>query len=176
MNKRVVLLAVGLTAVAAVQGVRAFNPQPDPPGRYRFGMVGLAEGQIARLNVVSLADASGIDNPNIQPVVLELSFLDEAGRGLVTRDGTPIQSTVRLMRGRSAHLDLDWGAMIIDGGRIPFRALVKAAAPDGAGRKASDPEWIPTLEIFDAETGRTSVFLQPGTERFIKEVDPAPQS
>ena len=47
---------VGGVAALLVLGVlarttTAFDPQPDPPG---YGMVGLADGQTARLNLVNL--------------------------------------------------------------------------------------------------------------------------
>ena len=42
-----VILAGGVLARTAT----AFNPQPDPP----FGMIGIAQGQTARLNLVNTA-------------------------------------------------------------------------------------------------------------------------
>ena len=53
------LLGVGVLSRSAT----AFNPQPDPP---RFGMVGIADGQTARLNLVNLGHTDR--GPGFRPV------------------------------------------------------------------------------------------------------------
>ena len=57
----VVLLAAGAAAGAArSRKAWAFNPQPEPPGRW--GMFGIVEGQTARVSVVN---TSG--DPHVSP-------------------------------------------------------------------------------------------------------------
>lgn len=168
MNRRVALVATIVLLTAGAERVRAFNPQPDPPG---FGMVGLAAGQTARLSVVRVDNPDAIDNEDIRPVTLKLTFLDRDGHVILTRDGVRVESTVVLRPGRSAFLDLDSRGMVIEGGRASIRAFVQPARRP-PGPRDSDPEWLPTLELYDNETGRASFVLQPGSDRYFKEVEP----
>jgi hypothetical protein len=51
-------IAALLVLGALARTTTAFNPQPDPP---RYGMVGVVEGQTARLNLVNL----GTTDPSV---------------------------------------------------------------------------------------------------------------
>ena len=59
--------AVGAVFVAWPMVARAFNPRPEPPAR--FGIVGLARGQTARLNVVNLFPPDPQSHPTRNAIV-----------------------------------------------------------------------------------------------------------
>lgn len=128
---------------------KAFNPQPDPPG---FGMIGIAEGQTARLNLVNIGTV-GIP-PG--PCRATLEFFDGAGNVLASR-------RVRVLEGNATSLDFELPAVQVNGDATvatPLRAEIRAAVapidngvPPGPCRA--------TVEIFDTATGRTSVLLPP---------------
>jgi hypothetical protein len=95
------IVAIGFTiAIAAatigagVAHLKAFDPQPDPP---RFGMVGIADGQTARLNLVNLLTPGAAALPP-GPCRAELQFLDGDGNVVASR-------LVRLEAGHAAFLD-----------------------------------------------------------------------
>ena len=72
-----VILGVGVLSRSAT----AFNPQPDPP---RFGMVGLADGQTARLNLVNLGIPTATGIPP-GPCRAHLKFFDGDGNLLAAQ-------------------------------------------------------------------------------------------
>jgi hypothetical protein len=110
-------IAVASAAVGVgVAHLKAFNPQPDPP---RFGMIGIAEGQTARLNLVNLLSPGAATIPP-GPCRAELQFLDG--------DGTVVASRlVRLEAGRAAFLDFAPTFVPVNTGAIaPLRAEIRA--------------------------------------------------
>lgn len=129
-----------------------FNPQPDPPGDrpdpdFEFGFVTQGRGQTARLNA-SYTGADGELPPG--PCRVTLGFYDGDGR-LVT------QSVETLELGRTVSLDLRAGGLPPDaGGRL--RATVHVETLDGRAL----PRVMPALELFDQDTGKTSLFY-PGS-------------
>ena len=143
---------VGCVAALLVLGVlarttTAFNPQPDPPG---YGMVGLAEGQTARLNLVNL----GTTNPLPPgPCRALLQFFDGAGNPLAGK-------VVTLKPGEADFLDYAASFTPTNGDVVgPMRAEIRGAINTETGLLA--PPCRTTLEIFDNATGRTSVFIPP---------------
>jgi hypothetical protein len=123
-----------------------------------FGMVGLAEGQTAELNVL---------NPGVQPPALgvicsaTLSFLNDQGEVLKT-------TTVTVEPGKSAAFylygDVDLKLAIND--RREIRAVIKIPAifPPTASATPVPPipaacSLFPTLEIFDALSRKTQVVM-----------------
>lgn len=146
-------------ALAAASPVQAFNPQPDPPGRW--AMMGMVSVQTARLSVLALpvARAAGRTagaSPSRACVVL-MTFLDSAGvkLGEDTRVLTP---------GFAAFVDLQGSLLNLPGrtDRAQFRAEVTVQLPM--------PGFLPcegvaaTVEIFD-DTGRTSLIVAHPTQR-----------
>jgi hypothetical protein len=140
---RVVL--VSAFAALAVVGLltrttTAFNPQPDPPG---FGLVHIVLGESIRVNVVCSMHGVGSLPPG--PCRGELMFHDAEGNELGAQE-------VSLRPGQSASLEFD-----------------------GRGSVGIDPCWIPSLdsrghsipsaEVFDTETGRTMLFMNPAVAR-----------
>lgn len=167
---RTVALSVGMTAslalvVAGPAILRAFNPQPEPPGR--FGMVGLARAQTARLIVVNIADPGAPTTPP-DPCRVTLGFVDTSGQPFVDQARQPIAKEVNVLAGQAALLDLrfdavadgnDWRATPLDRtGRVQFRAGLEFPAG-----QPPDPcrDLVPTLEVFDNLTGRTMVLYAP---------------
>ena len=154
------IVAVGAALVAVIvwgSGVRAFNPQPEPPG---FGMVGISFGQTLRLNVVNTGGVLSGFPPG--PCKVQLGFLDENGRYVRKaggRDGVgePVRKAGRLESGQSMSLDLRADDVSMDrDGRVEVRA---AWLRDGIGNFPPGP-CRATLEMIDNSTGRTSFVLQ----------------
>ena len=105
-----------------------------------FGMVGIADGQTARLNAVLVAPPEP-ERGNSDPVVVHLQFFDADGNVLT-------ESNVRLTSGHAQ--GLEWAGR---GGRMEIR---------GAGLFPPGPcRVILSLEIFDNVTGRTQIALYP---------------
>jgi hypothetical protein len=122
-------------------------------------MVGLASGQTARLNVVNV----GVPTPSPLPCVLVLAFRDSDGRILKQR-------FVSVKTGKAALLDLTQGD--IDGtagdhghGDNPARLQIRGMgynpllSPGSAIPQPLSCNLVPTLELFDTETGRTAAIV-----------------
>jgi len=168
MKKRItiiMLLLVTLSVVAVFIGRQAIDVMAQDeeavaavaPARdvTLFGMVGLARGQIARLNVVNLrsvpaAEPTAYHVPAPVPCTVRLRFLDQRGN-------TIARSLESILPGDGAFLDLPFHEAIppgFQGRRLQIRAIVQVVPrPEDARRCAT----ISTVEIFDNETGRTSV-------------------
>jgi hydroxymethylglutaryl-CoA reductase len=122
-------------------------------------MVGIADGQTARLNLLNpgvLAPALGVI------CTARISFLDA--------DGNLLKSTeVSVIPGRSAAFDLrsDADLSLAAGDRTQIRATISLPSPVGplGGGVTTTPiaivacTLIPTLEVFDTASGRTTVTL-----------------
>jgi hypothetical protein len=147
-------IAVASAAVGVgVANLKAFNPQPDPP---RFGMVGIAEGQTARLNLVNLTPPGPPDVPP-DPCRADLQFLDGDGNVVTSR-------LVRLEAGHAAFLDLSPTFVPVNtvGDAVaPSRAEIRANVNLGVAGLPPGP-CRATLEIFDNTTAQTTVFVASG--------------
>lgn len=117
------------------------NPLPAPPD-FTFGMVGLAPGQTARLNVVNVGSSSG----STIPCGLVLEFLDDLGRAL-------IQKFVQVDSGKAAFLDLPASD---DGVRIQVRGIGFNPLLIPVSLSC---QLLPTLEVFNNDTGASSLIL-----------------
>lgn len=117
-----------------------FNPQPDPPG---FGMLGLTNGQTARLNVVLDREPGQTVPPD--PYRVTLYFLNGDGTILA-------QQAFSLVIGQAA--SLDYAAPTLRAGmRLRVRPLV-IAEPDSNG---VIPCVRPVTEIINNDTQRSSI-------------------
>jgi hypothetical protein len=120
-----------------------------------FGMVGIAPGQTARLNIFI---------PDGAPNMVSLSFVDSNGAQLIDPvSAQPAQTNLILSSGPAASLDLAYpsgsaSGPFASGGRVEIRALVEVSSVDG-DQDAS--EVVSDLELFDTATGKTSVVLFP---------------
>jgi hypothetical protein len=147
------VIAVALAVGALSQRAGAFNPQPDPPG---YGMIGIADGQTARLNVVNL----GVPDPTTgfppDPCRMRLQFVNADGNVLVSRGIAPEM-------GHSAFLDFAPSFVPVNTtdavAAAPLRAEIRAVLFSD-NLSPPDPCRV-TLEIFDNATGRTQIALIP---------------
>jgi hypothetical protein len=118
----------------------------DDPGS---SLVGIARGQVARLNIVNL----GVLPPDPYfppgPCRVTLTFVDARGNVLS-------QVTKSVDFNRAAFLDLAWSDVPPDPyHRLQVRALVNVE-PNAAGQL---PSLKPTLEVFSTDTGMTSLLI-----------------
>jgi hypothetical protein len=131
------LPALALVAIFSLCGAASARATPEP--HLRTGMFGVARGQLARINAVN------VGNPDIRPIQVEMMFLDETGN-IVGRD------MKRITPGQAVFFDVffDLGR---GENRIEMRAVVTVlGGPDTKNLKT-------TVEIFDAETGRNTIFI-----------------
>jgi hypothetical protein len=152
-------LAVVTAVSLKTQHASASAPHAYPP---TFGMIGITQGQTARLNVVNTAD---IFNPRgYAPAAsrVTLKFLDGAGRVLV-------ESSEILEPGQATQLDFNADRLSPRGAsRLQIRAVV-STDPDIYGFV---PCVMPNVEVYDTETGK-DVLIYPATlRRFTNLPDP----
>jgi hypothetical protein len=105
---------------------------------FKTGMFGIAIGQVARINAVN------IGNPDARPIQVEMMFLGGTG-AVVGRDMQTIAP------GQAVFFDFLFVGR--EENRIELRAAVTAlGGPDTKDLKT-------TVEVFDAETGRNTIFF-----------------
>jgi hypothetical protein len=136
--------ASGLTGVLNPGSLVGFNPQPEPPGDFGFGLFNVVKGQTARVNVSYVETPRGFP-PG--PCRATVSFYDGDGRLIG-------QSTQVLEPGKTAQFDYQTGGLPA-GSRARIRASVHVEAPDGS----VVPCIMPSLEVFAADTGKTALFI-----------------
>lgn len=165
-------IAIALTALFATAGiweVRRVRANPMPTAvedQSLFGMMGLTRGQTMRLNVVNLTQPPDpIQGEVPPPCRVLLSFRDANGRPFTDANGQVIRREVSLQSGESAFLDLNGdlfappstNADTTGPARLQLRPFARLLqAPPEPGRNIPPP-CVPTIEIFDNATGRTSL-------------------
>jgi hypothetical protein len=142
------LAASSLTAQNATPVVRLHHRSS--------GMVGIAGGQTARLNLLS---------PDL-PAPLATGVMCSASVSFINAQGTVLKSgTLTVIPGQSVHIDLDSVAdlkyAVNERHEIRATIQVPVAPPPSGSATANVPvcRLIPTLEMFDTLTGRTSVIV-----------------
>ncbi len=159
------LALVALLAAAAMSTssspARAFNPQPEPPGRW--GLFGIVAEQTARVSVVNTsADPRGYP-PG--PCRVALAFVDS--EGIVLKEARltldPGQAT-SLDYGFQAPPDPDRGdavgATADRAGRQDLRARIEIADLVDPGDRSYPPgPCVPAVEVFETATGRTAFMV-----------------
>jgi hypothetical protein len=129
----------------------------------RFGLVGLARLQTARLSVVNLPPPGPFVPPQ-DPCHVSVGFMTRSNRPLVDSAGEPIILERDLRPGESAFIELTSGDAFRASRdlRMPFRATALFSHLPVA-IEAADPcsAVVPTLEIYDAVSGRTQVVVDP---------------
>jgi hypothetical protein len=158
------LAAVGM--LAALVAVSAPDRAEAIQDSEKFGMVGLTRGQTARLNVVN------VGNPDTLPCEVQLMFLDNLGRTLAGPEPHLVPP------GQAVFLDLNADALggpdIF--GRFQIRAQVTLGGPDTKLREVRAcsnnlRNLRSTLEVFDNDTGKSTVILNPAV---LKGFNPQP--
>lgn len=174
-KKRVTVLMALATMLAAgtiweVRRARAFNPQPDPPGRYT--MVGIVRGQSIRINASNI----NLTDPNTppDPCRVRLAFVDTDG-GVLTnpRTGEAVGRTVTLQNGQSTFLHLDADEFFIGdttAGRLQLRPVFRSSALN-SDAKTRPLRCVPSVEVIDNATFKTS-FVYAGTPSFTDPPEP----
>ena len=131
------LPALALVAIFSLCAAASAQATPEP--HLRTGMFGIARGQIARINAVN------VGNPDIRPIQIEMMFLDETGV-VVGRDRKTIAP------GEAAFFDVMFDPTRGEN-RVELRAVVTAlGGPDTRILRT-------TVEVFDADTGRNTIFI-----------------
>ena len=120
-----------------------------------FGMVGITTGQDLRLNVLN----AGILTPSQQPISCNVQLFFVSDQGLVLK-----RATTSIAPGRSQSIDISRDADIAAGqSRVEVRAVVSSlsivAIASGSGPHQAFCQLVPTLEVFDRDTGRTTAIL-----------------
>jgi hypothetical protein len=140
--------------LAALAGAQALPPIAIGANVQTFGMIGIAEGQTARLNVLN----PGVQAPAATAALCSglLTFWDDQGQSLKTL-------SVTVIPGHSMALDLDADVdlKLLTNQRKQIRATIQIPAilpPTAMGM--STCTLIPTLEIFDRVTGKTQVVIE----------------
>ena len=138
-------LAALTLALAAATPAQAFNPQPDPPGRW--AMLGMVAEQTARLSVLALPSAR---DARVASCTVTLNFLDGDGNKLAEA------TTLVLLPGKAQFVDLKGSGLRLANrsDRAQFRANVEVLHNPPTYRPCAGV--AATVEVFDA-SGRSSV-------------------
>ena len=151
-SKLLVIVALALIgSVCAIMRVRA-QSGTNFVAAVQFGLLDITRGQTARINV---ANTSSPDNPFFppDPCHVSISFVDADGNVLLNNAGQPVRREVTLDPGHSASLQINGDNFVPrDQVRLTFRPVVNALPPP----------CIPTFEVINNTTGRTSL-LSNGT-------------
>ena len=131
-------LLPALALIAILSLCAAATAQASPEPHLRSGMFGCATGQVARIN------AANLGGPDTRPIQVEMMFLDGTG-AVVGRDMQMI------VPGQAVFFDF-----LFEGrqeNRIELRAIASVlGGPDTKDLKT-------TVEVFEAETGRNTIFF-----------------
>jgi len=119
-----------------------------------FAIAGIATGQSARVNALNLGSRASTSDSSC---TVTLRFLDEKGTELKS-------SEVVLGAGKGAHLDLSRDQVPGEPGRTQIRAVLlfgfAGGAPPGPDvQNRYDCNIVPSFEVYDNATGKTSVVL-----------------
>jgi hypothetical protein len=174
IRKRVVftLTLVTMLAMGTIWEVRragAFNPQPDPPGRYT--MVGIVRGQSIRINASNIAPSDSNAPPD--PCRVRLGFMDADGNPLTNpRTGEAVGRTLTLQNGQSAFLHVnadEFSTGDTAPGRLQLRPVFRSVTLNSNPQAPPDP-CVPSVEVINNATQRTS-FIYAGTPSFADSPD-----
>lgn len=167
-------VAVAVLAAASPARSQVASPTVSLP---RFGMIGIARGQVARLNAVMQdppdpsTDPPDPSTPNgiaplgvsPTPFRVRLGFVGADGIPLRDRAGNVISMEVLLLPGQGVWLDLDAGDVL---GLFESRKQIRPVVSHIRGATEPPDPSIPvvvTLEIFNRLTGRTESLYTPAS-------------
>ena len=145
-----------LTVVTVLLGTAiAIGAQPAYQLGVTFPVIGIAAGETARLNAVNLGSSSSTPNSSCS---VTFAFLDANGQALVDK------KVIGLAPGQAAFLDLSRSQLPGDDLRRQIRAVLFFGYSGGAPPTADilqqfDCGIVPSLEVFDVTTGRSSYVL-----------------
>ena len=175
-SKRTLTIATVLVALAVLltlgvfPGMRKVQAQDQIPPPINdpisFGMVGITQGQTARINVSNvIAQNDSSLPPGPTRVVIIIHYKN--GEVFRNRDGSPVRRVVMLDPGESAFLDLNFDNLLPPptGDRIQFRAAItEEPPPTGDIPPPTDgfpagPYTVQTVEVINNSNGRTQFVL-----------------
>jgi hypothetical protein len=149
------LAAAGFVGAARAQGAPPSRGAAPPDAsiigvlrgvRYNCGIIGVLRGETVRLNVALLNADAGAYPPG--PARVTLTFVDDQGRAVA-------QATKSIDPEHARSLNFTPADYPPGPSRQEVRAIIAVdASPDGRV-----PDLLPTLEVFDAETGRTRAII-----------------
>jgi hypothetical protein len=163
-------VVVGVLIGFAVWNVNRVSAIKEVDGKVQFGIVTLLPAvQNARLNLVRVdGDGSVVNDPNLRPCRVQIRFYDANGRTFGTPDTFNLRPGVAVSR-----LVIPQGGTAIEGG-FQFRAEVGIDPEDATRRNRCTV--VPTMEVFNKQTGGT-LFMYPGlAEGFNPQPDPPGQN
>ena len=160
----VATLLAGAAATGSSSRAQAFNPQPEPPGRW--GLFGIVAEQTARVSVVNTSPDPGGHAPGSCRV--SLAFVDS--EGIVLKE-----TRLTLRPGQATSLDYGFQEPPEPGRDDAVGATAGRADRQGRARANRDREprrsggWeprflplgpcVPTVEVFETATGRTAFMV-----------------
>jgi len=158
----VVLTAVALATIFLpfpAAYVRAQSTSPVIlafPQLVTFGIIGIAAGQTARLNALSLPTGGPIIAGGSCQVTM--AFLDDKGDTLATH-------TQAVTQGQAVHFDLPTTptSTTASAGPVEIRGTVSASFTVTGGTPTVSTfscSVLPTMEIYNQDTGRTAAVLE----------------
>lgn len=137
-----IALGVILALMAGSKMMKAFNPQPDPPGVW--GMIGVTPSDTMRLNVVNMTFAGFPPDP----CNVTLKFVNSNGAVLK-------QQTLTIKSTQAAFLDLT-GVEAGGGFRTQVHPVLSMPASEPTGCSA-----IGSVEVFNTASGETNFVAHP---------------
>jgi hypothetical protein len=177
-------LALAVATLGSAAAARAAQP-PEPV----FGLIGIARGETARLNLVLCDGSVRLGDGSVRPgdgsvrlcdgsvvpaeaatCTVSLGFADPAGEPIHDRSGRAVTVTRVLRPGVGMSLDLSASEALTAGRlRRSFRPVVRVSfEPPDPDTIPPDPiapnpcaGLVPTVEVIDAVTGRTSFVYAP---------------
>ena len=146
------VLVLGAALTLGRAGAQSMPMIPAGPQLSTFGMVGLADGQTARLNALGLP----MGGPIIAGASCEVTFT------FYGEDGKSLKSaTIPVTQGAAVHFDLQRADIDADTDRREIRGTVRSVLSTPAASPLNlSCSVMPTLEIFDTLTGKTTVVLE----------------
>lgn len=151
MSRRVIACVVGVAVLAGLAWVpvQAFDPQPDPPA---FGLISIRAREVLQTHVVCAEHGAGLVGPRV--CAGEFMLHDREGNVVA-------QQAYRLRPGQTATFDyrLPEGGIAFGDGSVRV-GLIPCIIPNPLGGRT-----IPSVELVDAETGRTLVYAAPVAPR-----------
>ena len=164
-TKRTLTIATVLVALAALltlgvfRGTRNVHAQDQTPppvnDRISFGMVGITEGQTARVNVSNVIAQNDSNFPP-GPIRVAIVVVNSNGNPFRNRDGNPIRKVVMLERGDSTFLDINFSEFPPGPIRAQLRAVVTVVPPPvGEQPPPVNDRIVTTVEVINNANGRT---------------------
>jgi hypothetical protein len=135
--------ATGQSSLINPGSIRGFNPQPEPPGNFDFGLFNVVKGQTARVSVAFVGVPDGFP-PG--PCRVTMRFYGGDGQQIS-------ESTIPLNPGQTGQFDFPT-TNFPNGARARIRASVHVD-PSENGLIAF---LMPAVEVFAADTGKGALY------------------